>query len=211
MKLEQVLNFGMSPNPNANINFADAKATQAFLANITELGVGQLSVMVMQGAPSEWVKVPIGDVEGTIPETAVLEFYIWLEGIPDNNFTHWHNLKAIHACLTQNPSIVVGLTRFLGQFVGDTYMMGTAFAKNAVTEAVIKAWTDAHGVPETPVEQTEPVIPPIVPTGVVGDWSFVHGRANLGPGSDAYPVGAEVAESRGTFVRMSDWWQLKEN
>ena len=124
MKLEQVLNFGISPNDNANISFAEAKATQSFLSNIEELGVGQLSVMVMQGAPSEWVKVPVSEVEGTIPDTAVLEFYIWLGGIPDNVFTHWHNLKAVHSCLTQNPSIVVGLTRFLGQFVGDTYMMG---------------------------------------------------------------------------------------
>lgn len=211
MKLEQVLNFGMSPNNNANISFADAKATQAFLANITELGAGQLAVMVMQGAPSEWVKVPVAEVEGTIPETAVLEFYIWLEGIPDNTFTHWHNLKAIYSCLTQNPNIVVGLTRFLGQFVGDTYMMGTAFAKNAVTAAVVKAWTDVHGLPPAPPADPEDPIPPvIIPTGVVGPWSFVHNVAVLGPGSDAYPLGSEVTEPRGTFVRMSDWWQLKE-
>lgn len=213
MKLEQVLNFGMSPNPNANISYAEAKATQAFLANIQELGVQQLGVMVMQGAPSQWVKVPIAEVEGVIPETAVLEFYVWLEGIPDNANTHYHNVKAIHSCLTQNPNIVVGLTRFLGQFTGDTYMMGTAFAKNAVTDAVVKIWNDAHGIAEPGPVDPPVVIPgnndPAMPDkeGPMGAKTFFPGVFELEPG-DTNPVGfIYVAPDGKKYERLATTWR----
>lgn len=212
MKLEQVLNFGMSPNPNANISYGEAKALQAFLSNITELGVGQLGVTALTGAPSNMVTTPVSEVDGIIPDTAVLEFQIWLEGVPGNINTHWQNAKAIHSCLTQNPKIEVGLFWFLYQFAGGMFMMGTEFAKQATNAAIVKAWTDVHGLPPAPPADPEAPAPPvIVPTGVVGDWSFVHNVAALGPGSAAYPVGSEVTEPRGTFVRMSDWWLLKEN
>ena len=210
MKLEQVLNFGIAPN-DANISYANAKAIAAFLSHIDELKVGTLAVEVSQGSPQEWRKYTIAEIEGVIPDTAVLEFYVWLGGIPDSDLAKWHNVRAIEKELVQNPRIEVGLNRFLSQFSAGLYMMGTDFAKRSVTAAVVKAWTDVHGVPDTPAEPTDPVIPPIIPTGVVGDWSIVHGRAVLGKGSDAYPIGAEVTEPRGTFIRHADYWQLKEN
>ena len=139
MTLEQVLAFGIAPN-DANISYANAKAIAAFLANIDELKVGTLAVMVQQGAPGEWKKYTIAEIEGVIPETAVLEFYLWLGGVPDNEFAKWHNVRAIEKMLTQNPRIEVGLNFFLSQFSAGLYMMGTAFAQNAATEAVIKAF-----------------------------------------------------------------------
>ncbi len=211
MKLEQVLQFGIAPN-DANITYAGAKAIAAFLSNIDELKVGTLAVMVQQGAPGEWKKYTIAEIEGVIPETAVLEFYLWLGGVPDNDLAKWHNVRAIEKMLTQNPRIEVGLNFFLSQFSAGLYMMGTSFATNAVTAAVVKAWTDVHGLPDAPPVEPPVGDPPVItPTGVVGDWSFVHGRANLGPGSAAYLIGSEVTEPRGTFVRMAEWWQLKEN
>lgn len=211
MKLEQVLQFGIAPN-DANIAFKDAKAIAAFLANIDELKVGTLAVEVAQGAPTEWRKYTISEIEGTIPDTAVLEFYVWLGGVPDNDLAKWHNVRAIEKMLTQNPRIEVGLNWFLSQFSAGLYMMGTDFAQRSTTAAVVKAWTDVHGLPPAPPADPEaPPTPVIVPTGVVGDWSFVHGRANLGPGSAGYLVGSEVTEPRGTFVRMAEWWQLKED
>ena len=211
MKLEQVLNFGIAPN-DANISYANAKAIAAFLSHIDELKVGTLAVEVSQGSPQEWRKYTIAEIEGVIPDTAVLEFYVWLGGIPDSDLAKWHNVRAIEKELVQNPRIEVGLNRFLSQFSAGLYMMGTSFATNAVTAAVVKAWTDVHGLPpETPADPIPGDPPVIIPTGVVGNWSIVHGRAVLGPGSDAFPIGAEVTEPRGTFVRMSDWWQLKES
>ena len=210
MTLEQVLAFGIAPN-DANISYANAKAIAAFLANIDELKVGTLAVMVQQGAPGEWKKYTIAEIEGVIPETAVLEFYLWLGGVPDNEFAKWHNVRAIEKMLTQNPRIEVGLNFFLSQFSAGLYMMGTAFAQNAATEAVIKAWTDVHGVPPAPeAPPAEP--PPVTPVldEVVGDWSIVHNRASLGKGSDAYPVGSIVTVSRGTFLRFADYWEKQD-
>ena len=211
MQLEQVLAFGIAPN-DANISYANAKAIAAFLANIDELKVDTLAVEVMQGAPGEWKKYTIAEIEGVIPDTAILEFYVWLGGVPDNDSAKWHNVRAIEKMLTQNSRIEVGLNFFLSQFSAGLYMMGTEFAQKAATAAVIKAWTDVHGVPPAPEEPpADPPPPNIVPTGVVGPWSFVHNVAVLGPGSADYPVGSEVTEPRGTFVRMPDWWLLKEN
>lgn len=210
MQLEQVLAFGIAPN-DANISYANAKAIAAFLANIDELKVGTLAVMVQQGAPGEWKKYTIAEIEGVIPETAVLEFYLWLGGIPDNEFSKWHNVRAIEKMLTQNPRIEVGLNFFLSQFSAGLYMMGTSFAQHAATEAVIKAWTDVHGVPVTPVEP-EPTIPPMFPGDlpVVGNPSFVHNRYNLGRLASNYEVGATYTDERGTFVKHADYWEKQD-
>lgn len=210
MKLEQVLQFGIAPN-DANIAFKDAKAIAAFLANIDELKVGTLAVEVAQGAPTEWRKYTISEIEGTIPDTAVLEFYVWLGGVPDNDLAKWHNVRAIEKMLTQNPRIEVGLNWFLSQFSAGLYMMGTDFAQRSTTAAVVKAWTDVHGLPPVPVEP-EPTIPPLFPGDlpVVGNPSFVHNRYNLGRLASNYELGATYTDERGTFVKRADYWEKQD-
>lgn len=210
MKLSDVLTLGVAPN-DANCTLKVAQSVQSFIKKIDVLKVGGLAVQTFQAAPGQAFKVPLEEVEGTIPEDRALEYYVYLDGpvgAPD-----WHNCRAIYKMLSGPLGIRAGLKTFLDQFAVAWAPERIVILDRAIGEALAKAWNEANGIVEPVPVEPPVVIPgnnnPAMPDkeGPMGAKTFFPGVFELEPG-DTNPVGyVYVAPDGKKYERLATTWR----